>query len=187
MSVLNHKKILNASKLSLILNRLASQLFENHNNFSDAVIIGIQPRGKLLSIKLKELIEKNYKTPKINIGFLDVTFFRDDFGRNNKILSANKTSINFIIEDKVVILVDDVLYTGRSIRSALTALQSFGRPKKVELLTLVDRRFSRHLPIQPDYCGIQVDSINNQRLTVKWKGIDGEDAVYIYRKNEKNT
>ena len=82
---------------------------------------------------------------------------------------------------------DDVLYTGRSIRSALTALQSFGRPKKVELLTLVDRRFSRHLPIQPDYCGIQVDSINNQRLTVKWKGIDGEDAVYIYRKNEKNT
>jgi len=187
MSVLNHKKILNASKLSLILDRLASQLFENHNNFSDAVIIGIQPRGKLLSIKLKELIEKNYKTHKINIGFLDVTFFRDDFGRDNKILSANKTSINFIVEDKVVILVDDVLYTGRSIRSALTALQSFGRPKKVELLTLVDRRFSRHLPIQPDYCGIQVDSINNQRLTVKWKDIDGEDAVYIYRKNEKNT
>ena len=187
MSVLNNKKILNASKLSLILNRLASQLFENHNNFSDAVIIGIQPRGKLLSIKLKELIEKNYKTQKINIGFLDVTFFRDDFGRDNKILSANKTSINFIVEDKVVILVDDVLYTGRSIRSALTALQSFGRPKKVELLTLVDRRFSRHLPIQPDYCGIQVDSINNQRLTVKWKDIDGEDAVYIYRKNEKNT
>ena len=186
MSVQNHKKIIDASKLSLILNRLASQLFEKHNDFSNAVIIGIQPRGKVLSIKLKEWIEKNYNISKINIGFLDVTFFRDDFGRENKILSANKTSIDFIVEDKIVILVDDVLYTGRSIRSALTALQSFGRPKKVELLTLIDRRFSRHLPIQPDYCGIQVDSINNQRLTVKWKENDGEDAVYIYKKDGKN-
>ena len=100
-------------------------------------------------------------------------------GRKNKILSANKTSIDFIVENKTVILIDDVLYTGRSIRAALTALQSFGRPNKVELLSLIDRRFSRHLPIQPDYCGIQVDSINNQRLTVKWNEIDGEDAVYI--------
>ena len=186
MSVLNNKKILNASKLSLILNRLASQLFENHNDFSDVVLIGLQPRGTILSKKLKQLIEKNYSIKNVNLGFLDVTFFRDDFGRENKILSANKTSIDFIVEDKIVILVDDVLYTGRSIRSALTALQSFGRPKKVELLTLIDRRFSRHLPIQPDYCGIQVDSINNQRLTVKWKENDGEDAVYIYIKDGKN-
>tara|TARA_B100000886_G_scaffold114116_1_gene76754 strand:+ start:165 stop:725 length:561 start_codon:yes stop_codon:yes gene_type:complete len=186
MSVQNHKKIINASKLSLILDRLASQLFEKHSSFSNTAIIGIQPRGKLLSIKLKELIEKNYKIKKIDIGFLDITFFRDDFGRENKILSANKTSIDFILEDKTVILVDDVLYTGRSIRSALSALQSFGRPKKVELLTLIDRRFSRHLPIQPDYCGIQVDSINNQRLTVKWRENDGEDAVYIYKRNGKN-
>ena len=111
MSVLNNKKILNASKLSLILNRLASQLFEKHSSFSNTAIIGIQPRGKLLSIKLKELIEKNYKISKIDIGFLDITFFRDDFGRENKILSANKTSIDFILEDKTVILVDDVLYT----------------------------------------------------------------------------
>ena len=102
-------------------------------------------------------------------------------------MSANKTSIDFIVENKTVILIDDVLYTGRSIRAALTALQSFGRPNKVELLSLIDRRFSRHLPIQPDYCGIQVDSINNQRLTVKWNEIDGEDAVYIYKKNGKKT
>ena len=187
MSVLNNKKILNASKLSLILNRLASQLFENHNDFSEAVLIGIQPRGKILSKKIKELIIKNYGLDDIKLGFLDVTFFRDDFGRKNKILSANKTSIDFIVENKTVILIDDVLYTGRSIRAALTALQSFGRPNKVELLSLIDRRFSRHLPIQPDYCGIQVDSINNQRLTVKWNEIDGEDAVYIYKKNGKKT
>ena len=183
---MSQKVLLNSKEVNIILHRLACQLIENHDDFSETVLIGIQPRGKVLSIKLKELIEKNYNISKINIGFLDVTFFRDDFGRENKILSANKTSIDFIVEDKIVILVDDVLYTGRSIRSALTALQSFGRPKKVELLTLIDRRFSRHLPIQPDYCGIQVDSINNQRLTVKWKENDGEDAVYIYKKDGKN-
>lgn len=186
MSVDLNRKILDASKLSLILDRLASQLFENHNDFSKTVIIGIQPRGKILSKKIKSILEINFGIKNIKLGFLDITFFRDDFGRENKILSANKTSIDFIVEDKIVILVDDVLYTGRSIRSALTALQSFGRPKKVELLTLIDRRFSRHLPIQPDYCGIQVDSINNQRLTVKWKENDGEDAVYIYKKDGKN-
>ena len=119
MSVLNNKKILNASKLSLILNRLASQLFENHNDFSDVVLIGLQPRGTILSKKLKQLIEKNYSIKNVNLGFLDVTFFRDDFGRGDKILSANKTAIDFIVEDKTVILIDDVLYTGRSISCLL--------------------------------------------------------------------
>ena len=140
-----------------------------------------------LSKKLKQLVEKNYSIKNVNLGFLDVTFFRDDFGRGDKILSANKTALDFIVEDKTVILIDDVLYTGRSIIAALSAIQSFGRPKKVELLSLIDRRFSRHLPIQPDYCGIQVDSINNQRLTVKWDELDGEDAVYIYKKDGKKT
>ena len=99
--------------------------------------------------------------------------------------SANKTSIDFSIEKKTVVLIDDVLYTGRSVTAALSALQSFGRPSRVELLSLIDRRFSRHLPIQPDYCGCQVDAINNQRVTVKWKEIDGEDSVYLYIKNGK--
>jgi pyrimidine operon attenuation protein/uracil phosphoribosyltransferase len=130
MSVLYNKKILNASKLSLILNRLASQLFENHNDFSDVVLIGLQPRGTLLAKKLKKLVEKNYSIKKVNLGFLDVTFFRDDFGRGDKVLKANKTAIDFIVENKTVILIDDVLYTGRSIRAALSAIQSFGRPKK---------------------------------------------------------
>ena len=120
----------------------------------------------------------------IDLGFLDITFFRDDFGRKNKILSPNKTSIDFFIEDKSVILIDDVLYTGRSVTAALAALQSFGRPKKVELLSLVDRRFSRHLPIQPDYFGVKVDSINNQRVEVKWDKNNKEGSVYILQ-NEK--
>ena len=184
MCAFNAKKILNTSKLSLILRRLASQLYENHSYFENAVLIGIQPRGKILAEKLKEILITEYKIKNIDLGFLDITFFRDDFGRKNKILSPNKTSIDFFIEDKSVILIDDVLYTGRSVTAALAALQSFGRPKKVELLSLVDRRFSRDLPIQPDYYGVKVDSINNQRVEVKWDKNNNEGSVYILQ-NEK--
>ena len=134
MSVNSNKKILDASKLSLILSRLASQIFENHLDFSDVVLIGIQPRGKILSQKICSLLNEKFDVGEIKLGFLDITFFRDDFGREEKILNANETNIDFLIENKTVILIDDVLYTGRSIRAALSALQSFGRPKKVELL-----------------------------------------------------
>jgi pyrimidine operon attenuation protein/uracil phosphoribosyltransferase len=116
------------------------------------------------------------------LGFLDITFFRDDFRRGEKPLEANKTQIDFLVEDKKVVFIDDVLYTGRSINAALTAIQSFGRPSEVELLTLIDRRFSRHLPIQPDYRGRQVDAINNEKVLVKWLENDGEDAVYLITK-----
>ena len=113
---------------------------------------------------------------------MDITFYRDDFRRGDKTLEANKTEINFIVEDKNVVFIDDVLYTGRSIRSALTAIQSFGRPKQIELLTLIDRRFSRHLPIQPDYRGRQVDVINTEKVKVNWKEQDHEDSVYLIEK-----
>ena len=116
------------------------------------------------------------------MGFLDITFFRDDFRKSDKLLEANKTQIDFLVEDKKVVFIDDVLYTGRSINAALTAIQSFGRPSEVELLTLIDRRFSRHLPIQPDYRGRQVDAINNEKVLVKWLENDGEDAVYLVTK-----
>ena len=113
------------------------------------------------------------------MGYLDITFFRDDFRRTDKPLEANKTQINFIVENKKVIFIDDVLFTGRSIRSALTAIQSFGRPSEIELLVLIDRRFSRNLPIQPDYRGRQVDAINNEKVKVSWKENEGEDVVYL--------
>jgi pyrimidine operon attenuation protein/uracil phosphoribosyltransferase len=113
------------------------------------------------------------------LAYLDITFFRDDFRRTDKPLEANKTQINFIVEDKKVIFIDDVLFTGRSIRSALTAIQSFGRPSEIELLVLIDRRFSRHLPIQPDYRGRQVDAINGEKVIVSWKENDGEDVVHL--------
>ena len=116
------------------------------------------------------------------MGYLDITFFRDDFRRGDKPLEANKTNINFLVEDKNIVFIDDVLYTGRSIRAALTAIQSFGRPNEIELLTLIDRRFSRHLPIQPDYRGRQVDVINEEKVKVNWEEHDKEDSVYLIEK-----
>jgi pyrimidine operon attenuation protein/uracil phosphoribosyltransferase len=173
------RKLLNQKEIEIILNRLACQLIENHEDFKNTVVIGLQPRGVFLSDRLKQLLSKSYGLSDIKFGKLDITFYRDDFMRGNKVLVANKTDIDFIVEDKKVVFVDDVLYTGRSIRSGLTALQSFGRPKSIELLTLIDRRFSRHLPIQPDYKGRQVDVINKERVIVSWKEQDGEDAVYL--------
>ncbi len=178
---MSQKVLLNATEINIALNRLACQLIEKHDDFSKTVLIGIQPRGIFLAERLKKLLETEYKIKNIQLGYLDITFFRDDFRRSEKPLEANKTKINFIVEDKNVVFIDDVLFTGRSIRSALTAVQSFGRPLEIELLTLIDRRFSRHLPIQPDYRGRQVDAINGEKVKVCWKENDGEDAVYLVK------
>ena len=176
------KKILNANEISTILHRLSFQLIEDHHDFSDTVIIAIQPRGILLAERIVNfLIKESFK---VQFGLLDITFYRDDFRRNEKVLKANKTILDFSIENKTVVLIDDVLYTGRSIRAALDALQSYGRPKAVQLLNLIDRRFSRELPIQPDYCGIQVDSRLNQKVKVNWMEHDGEDSVYLFKNKE---
>ncbi len=176
---MSQKVLLNATEINIALHRLACQLIENHDTFTDTVLIGIQPRGVFLAERLKTLLEEEYKVKNIKLGYLDITFYRDDFRRSGKPLEANKTNINFVVENKKVVFIDDVLYTGRSIRSALTAVQSFGRPLEIELLTLIDRRFSRHLPIQPDYRGRQVDAINNEKVKVCWEENDGEDIVYL--------
>lgn len=180
---MSQKLLLDAAALDIILHRLACQLIENHDTFENTVLIGLQPRGKYLLTRIEQLLKTSYKIKNLETGLLDITFYRDDFRRNEEPLKANSTEINFLVENKRVVIVDDVLYTGRSIRAALTALQSFGRPDTIELLTLIDRRFSRHLPIQPDYNGRQVDAINNQKVKVLWKENGGEDAVYLL-KNE---
>ena len=176
---MSQKVLLNATEVNIALHRLACQLIENHDTFSNTVLIGIQPRGIFLAERIKSLLETEYKVKNIKLGYLDITFYRDDFRRNDKLIEANRTNIDFIVEDKKVVFIDDVLYTGRSIRAALTAIQSFGRPLEIELLTFIDRRFSRHLPIQPDYRGRQVDAINNEKVKVCWKENDGLDTVYL--------
>jgi pyrimidine operon attenuation protein / uracil phosphoribosyltransferase len=176
---MSQKILLTSNEVSIILRRLACQLIEKHLDFSQTLIIGIQPRGIFLAERLKNILQNEYKIAPINIGYLDITFFRDDFRKTEKPLEANKTKIDFILENKKVIFIDDVLYTGRSIRAALSAIQSFGRPSEIELLVLIDRRFSRNLPIQPDYRGRQVDAINGEKVKVCWKENDGEDGVYL--------
>jgi pyrimidine operon attenuation protein / uracil phosphoribosyltransferase len=180
---MSHKILLTSREVNIILHRLACQLIEKHLDFSNTVLIGIQPRGGFVAKRIKNILEKEYNVSEIKLGNLDITFFRDDFRRHEKPLEANKTEIDFIVENKKVVFIDDVLYTGRSIRSALTAIQSFGRPGSIELMVLIDRRFSRDLPIQPDYRGRQVDAINNEKVKVSWQENEGEDAVYIIQKS----
>jgi len=180
---MSQKILLTSKEVNIILHRLACQLIENHNNFSNSVLIGIQPRGVFFAERIKYILENSYAVKEVPLGFLDITFFRDDFRRGEKVLEANQTKIDFLVENKKVVFIDDVLFTGRSISSALSAIQSFGRPLSIELLVLIDRRFSRQLPIQPDYRGRQVDVINNEKVIVCWKENDGEDAIYLKAKD----
>ena len=161
------KTILTGQQISLTIKRLAHQILENHLNLTDTVIIGLQPRGIYVSDKIVEELKQNRSEETIQYGKLDITFYRDDIRRELHV--PNKTEINFSIENKNVVLIDDVLYTGRTIRAALDALLDFGRPSKVELCVLIDRRFSRQLPIQPDYAGKVIDALISQKVIVRWK------------------
>ena len=174
-----HKQLLSSPKFELTIKRLCYQLIENHNDFSDSVIIGLQPRGIYLASCIQKELQNILPKSTIHCGFLDITFFRDDFRRRESPVVPNSTRIDFIIEGKNVIIVDDVLFTGRTIRSGMDAMLAYGRPKKVELLVLVDRRFSREIPIEPDYIGMQVDSISSQNVRVSWKESEGENKVEL--------
>ena len=171
------KTILSKEQLALTIKRLAHQILENHPRLEDTVIIGLQPRGIFLSDRIVQELEKLVPATAIQYGKLDITFYRDDVRKSLHI--ASNTDIPFSIENKNVILVDDVLYTGRTIRAALDALLDFGRPSKVALCVLVDRRFSRELPIQPDYLGKAIDTIYSQRVTVFWKENNDSEQVML--------
>lgn len=160
------KLVLDSNQLDITLDRLCQQLIEAHSDFSDSVILGMQPRGiflaELIHAKLEKLVKK-----KIPLGYLDTTFHRDDFRRREIPAKASETRIDFVIEGKNVILIDDVLFTGRTVRAALDAMIAFGRPSKVELLVLVDRKYTRDLPISADYVGRYVDTLESQRVLVE--------------------
>jgi Pyrimidine operon attenuation protein/uracil phosphoribosyltransferase len=170
------KSILSEQQLAVTIRRLAHQVLENHIDLHDTVFIGIQPRGVFLSDRFVKEI-KALVNGDVHYGKLDITFYRDDVRKELHV--ANQTDIPFSIEKKNVVLIDDVLYTGRTIRSALDALLDYGRPDKVELCVLIDRRFSRQFPIQPDYVGKSIDSIISQRVKVFWKEKDDHDEVRL--------
>ena len=182
---MKQKKLLDKFTLDVLLNRLSCELIENHFDFQNSVLIGLQPRGIFVLSKLVKKLKDKYLIPNLKYGKLDTTFFRDDFRSKKEQPKASFSNINFDIENKRVVLIDDVLYTGRSIRAALIAIESYGRPTKIELLTLINRRFTRHLPIQPDYVGINVDTLQNDRVNVNLQGSNIEDAVYILKDNDE--
>lgn len=166
---MNKKRLLLTNPLfDLTLERLCQQIIENHGNFKDTVLIGLQPRGVQLATRIHGLLSAQFSEP-ILLGILDATFYRDDFRRRDSPLTPKSTTLPFPIEGKKVILIDDVIATGRMIRAALDAMQAFGRPTSVELLCLIDRSYNRDIPIQPDYTGKKVNTLDNQQVVVEWK------------------
>ena len=177
--------ILNEKQFELTLNRLCYQLIENHNQFEDTVLIGLQPRGVNVLNRLKIRLEQILGRPVV-CGALDITFYRDDFRRRERPIIPSATNIDFIVENKRVVLIDDVLYTGRTIRSGIDAMMAYGRPASVELLALVDRRFKRQLPIQADYVGKTIDTLATERVNVEWKEVEGEDKVVLFTQERES-
>ena len=173
------KVLLDSKKIDIILNRLVCQLVENHKDFDNTVLIGLQPRGAFLIGKILEIFNKEYPKIDIKSGILDFTFFRDDFRRSEKTLSASSTKINFSVENKNVVLIDDVLFTGRSIKAAMSSMDSYGRPSSIELLVLIDRRYKREIPIEANYCGAKIDTFKGDRVNVVWGENSNDNIIYI--------
>lgn len=177
--------ILDTDLLQITINRLVEELIENHKDFQNTVLIGLQPRGVFLAQRIQKRLNQRLNKD-LPLGLLDTTFYRDDFRRRETPLKANATKIPFIIEDKKVILIDDVLFTGRTVRAALDAMIAFGRPRLVELLTFIDRKYTRDLPIQPDYVGRRVNTIKSQRVLVEWTDQGAEnDKIWLVTNEEK--
>ena len=181
--MIEERQILNKESIQIIIERLCHQLIENHNNFENTVLVGIQPRGRYLSNRILSQLNMINPLNIIESGNVDISFYRDDLMRRENPILPEEMDMNLSVEGKRVVLIDDVLYTGRSVRSALDALMTFGRPTSVELLILIDRRFSRHLPIQSDYVGRTVNAIDSEKVIVEWKEVAGKDRV-LMRKEE---
>ena len=178
------KLIVDHQLLEITINRLCFQLIENHDNFSNSAIIGLQPRGTFVADRIKTRLQELTRH-NIAIGYLDTTFHRDDFRRRESPKMANETHIPFLVEDKNIVLVDDVLYTGRSVRAAMDAMISFGRPRKVELLVLIDRKYTRDLPIQANYVGKSVNTVRSQRVMVEWLEQNKKrDSIWLINNSE---
>ena len=179
--MIGERQILNQKDIQITIERLCQQLIEHHGDFKNTVIVGVQPRGTFLSNRVIAKLKQLLNTTNLESGSLDISFYRDDLRRRDEPIVPEVMDMNLSLEGKDVVLIDDVLFTGRSIRSAIDALMAFGRPKSVELLTLIDRRFSRDLPIQPNYVGRTIDAIDSERVIVEWKEVNGKDRILMVK------
>jgi pyrimidine operon attenuation protein / uracil phosphoribosyltransferase len=176
----NGKILLTKERFALTIERLCRQLLEAQEDFSNTCLLGIQPRGALLANRIHQRLQELTGKHDFQFGKLDITFYRDDFRTPEGPIAPHPNEIDFVITDKKVLLIDDVLYTGRTISAALSAMQHYGRPAAVELLVLVDRRFNRHLPVQPNYTGISVDTLDEAYVRVRWQELHGEDEILLF-------
>lgn len=186
MKEASSKMILSSEELSVIFHRICCQLLEAHEDFKNSALIGLQPRGVIFARRIQHILQDSYGIKDLRYGELDTTFFRDDFRLREAPLNPNQTAIDFLVEDAKVIFLDDVLFTGRSVRAAMDAVLSFGRPARIELVALIDRRFHRDLPVQANIIGKRIDSINEERVVVEWKEQSGKDQVILTQTPRKD-
>ena len=176
-----HKIILQEERFRLTIERMCLQLWEEWELHPNRCIIGIQTGG----IELAQRIHTRLcalSGEEVPFGKLDITFYRDDFRLREEPLSPHPNEMDFLIGGRHVLLVDDVLYSGRTIQAALSALQHYGRPAGIDLLALVDRRFNRQLPIQAKYTGVAVDALEEAYVKVHWQETHGEDKIVFYNR-----
>ncbi len=174
------KLIVSAARFELTIKRLCHQILERHLDLKKLCIMGIQERGVYMAERIRQQLVLMLGSQPFDYGKLDITFYRDDFRRRSSPLKASTTEIDFLVEGRHVLLIDDVLYTGRTVHAAIAAIQDFGRPEQIEMLCLIDRRFNRHFPIKADYKGLAVDALDEAYVRVRWKDQHGEDQVILY-------
>ncbi len=177
---MNSRTLAEGKHFELAIERCCYQLIEEFEDRTEIYLVGIQSGGVQLAERLLQKMTEIDTKLKIHLGKLDITFYRDDFRKTNKPLRAHENVMPFFIENKIVILIDDVLYTGRSVSAAMTALNHYGRPEMIKLLVMVDRRFNRQIPIRADYSGIVVDALDEAYVEVEWKEKQGEDKIILF-------
>ena len=173
---------MNEESVSRTINRLCHEIIENNSNCKDVVLIGIHNRGVPISQRIQNKI-KDLIGIDLQRGSLDITFHRDDYRERLVVPELMGTDINFSLDGKIVVLVDDVLYSGRTVRAALDELNSFGRASKVQLAVLVDRGH-RELPIKPDYVGKNVPTNEGEHVDVTLRETDENDSVFLIRNRD---
>jgi len=178
------KLILDERGMAMALSRMAYEVLERNADHENLVLVGIRTRGVFLAQRLQTLLHQIAQLD-VPLGILDITLYRDDLSHGTHHPVLQKTEISFSLDDKVVILVDDVLYTGRTVRAAMDGLMDFGRPRAIQLLVLVDRGH-RELPIMPDYVGKHVPSSSEHQVKVRMREEDDHDSVTVsYRARQK--